>query len=100
MVPNHIMGTIAAPTLIVNVFNSFDFRDLTMRVNRTIMLPKASMMPINSINRVEIGLAKNCCLRSGRVNKTASASLAGKVSIFPMAMAYFPWFWELKTFMV
>lgn len=89
-VPNHTNGFRAANIFRVNPVISSDFLDLTMSVKRDIKLPRARIIPRNSKNRVEIGLAKNCSFKRGRVNRAVKASLAGKVSIFPMAIEYFP----------
>jgi len=61
-----------------------------MSVKRVIRLPRASIIPKNSKNSVETGLPKNCSFKRGRVKRAVTASLAGKASIFPMAMEYLP----------
>lgn len=99
-VPSHSTGAISPPALKVIFLISSDFLDFTMRVKRVMRLPSASIMPRSPKNSVETGLPKNCSFKRGKVKMAVMASLAGKLSIFPMAMEYLPWFWELNTFIL
>lgn len=90
MVPNHTSGVNAAPILRVKPVISSDFLNLSMRLRSAIRLPRARIIPTNTKKSLDMGLAKNCSFKRGRVSRAVKASLAGKVSIFPIAMEYFP----------
>ena len=81
-----------------------DRRDLTLEIEKKkndrikdMSDPRAIIIPKNSRNRVVTGFPKKNSFSIVMVTRVVRDSSIGKDSIFPIAMAYFPWLFELNT---